>query len=288
MQTVRCLFAAILCAVFVLTVRGDPPFGLARQVFIVKGVVQTLEPDGKTVVIQHEAIPHYMGAMTMPFEVHDPRELRGLQPGDAIVFRMVVTPTEGWVEGISKLNKPPAEIPSRGSIHISRALQPLDEGDPLPDYHFTNELGHAVSLSQYKGQVIAFTFFFTRCPFPNFCPRMTSNFAETEAKLSHNPHAPPRWHLFSISFDPTNDTPSHLEAYGERFHYDARHWSFLTGNIGQISDLAEQCGESYWTEGGSISHNLRTVVVDARGRIQKIFPGNNWTSEDLVKEMSLR
>ncbi|HZM02692.1 MAG TPA: SCO family protein [Candidatus Saccharimonadales bacterium] len=284
MQTLCRLYIASLCALLVLTARGQSP-APARQVFEVRGVVRALEPDGKTVVIQHEAIPHYMDAMTMPFEVHDSKELRGLQPGDAILFRMVVTPAEGWVEGITKQGKSPAELPSRSSIHISRALEPLDEGDLLPDYHFTNELGRAVSLSQYKGQVIAFTFFFTRCPFPNFCPRLTSNFSEAAAKLDHASNAPPQWHFFSISFDPTNDTPARLEAYGRHAHYDPRHWSFLTGDLGQISDLADQCGESFWTEGGSISHNLRTLVVDARGRIRKIYGGSNWTSDELVQDM---
>jgi protein SCO1/2 len=269
MRTIHCALIVILCAAFVWSARGEPSTP-TRQVFTVKGVVQTLEPDGKTVVIQHEAIPNYMGAMTMPFEVHNSKELRGLQPGDAIVFRMVVTPNEGWVEGVTKLNKSPGELPSRGSIHVSRALPPLDEGDLLPDYHFTNELGQPVSLSQYKGQAIAFTFFFTHCPFPNFCPRLTSNFSAAAAKLSHASNAPPHWHLFSISFDPTNDTPAILEAYGQRAHYDPRHWSFLTGDLDQISGLADQCGESFWTEGDSISHNLRTWTHPQNFRGQQL------------------
>jgi protein SCO1/2 len=36
----------------------------------------------------------------------------------------------------------------------------------LPDYPMTNELGQAISLGQFKGQALAFTFIFTRCPFP--------------------------------------------------------------------------------------------------------------------------
>ncbi len=256
-----------------------------RQTFVVNGLVKELEPDGKTVVIQHEAISNYMAAMTMPFEVRDPDELRGLKPGDAISFRLIVTSKEGWIEGVTQRQKAPEASPSPLTVQISRAVEPLDEGDVLPDYHFTNELGQAVSLGQYKGQALAFTFFFTRCPFPNFCPRLTGNFAEAAAQLRQMPDAPARWHLLSISFDPTNDTPPRLEAYAKTAHYDPGHWSFLTGDPVQISELADQFGENFWREGGSIGHNLRTVVVDGRGRVRKIYAGNKWTSAELVREM---
>jgi protein SCO1/2 len=155
----------------------------------------------------------------------------------------------------------------------------------LPDYRFTNELGEAVSLAQYRGGVLAFTFFFTSCPFPNFCPRLTSNFAEAAAQLRQTPGAPPRWHLLSISFDPKYDTPPRLLSYANNAHYDPARWSFLTGDPAQISELADQFGENFWSENGSISHNLRTVVVDARGRVRKIYKGNNWTSAELAGEI---
>ncbi len=34
----------------------------------------------------------------------------------------------------------------------------------------SNELGQAISLGQFRGQALAITFFFTRCPIPDFCP----------------------------------------------------------------------------------------------------------------------
>jgi protein SCO1 len=261
-----------------------------KQVFTVKGVIKELEPDGKTAVISHEAIPGYMQAMTMPFEVRDTNLLRGLQAGDAISFKLAVTPTEGWIEALTKLDAPapsPAPPPAtQPAMHVSRALEPMDEGDRLPDYHFTNELGEAVSLSQFKGQVLAFTFFFTSCPFPEYCPRMTSNFGQVEKDLGKMTNAPARWHLLSISFDPAHDTPRRLAAYALAADYDKTHWSFLTGDEEQISGLAEQMGENYWHEGGSIGHNLRTVVVDPSGHIRKIIPGSKWSVGELEQAMA--
>ena len=33
------------------------------------------------------------------------------------------------------------------------------------------------------------------------------------------------------------------------------------------------------------NHNLRTVVIDAAGKVQKIFIGNDWKAEALVEEI---
>jgi protein SCO1 len=284
-------FFGVICLAAILTAchqKNSQP-AAKMQVFDVKGVIQELEPDGKTAVIRHEAISGYMEAMTMPFEVRDTNLLRGLKAGDAISFKLAVTPTEGWIAALTKLDSPASSPalppPSNPVTHISRALEPLEPGDRLPDYHFTNELEEAVSLGQFKGQVLAFTFFFTSCPFPEFCPRMTSNFAQAEKQLETMTNAPAKWHLFSISFDPAHDTPQRLANYALGADYDKAHWSFLTGDEDQISNLAEQIGENYWHEGGSIGHNLRTVVVDPSGHIRKIIGGSKWTVSELVEDI---
>ena len=253
------------------------------QNFVVKGVVQKLDSTGNTIVIRHDAIPNYMPAMTMPFQTSDTNILRGLQPGDVIEFHLVVTPKEGWIDAITNLHLNVKTTGEGPPPEISPALEPLDPGDLLPDYHFTNELGQPVSLRQFRGQTLVFTFFFTSCPFPDFCPRMTSNFAETEQTLEQMPNAPAPWHLLSISFDPATDTPGRLLAYAQRAHYDPSHWSFLTGDPRQIAALSDQLGEYFWHEGGTTAHNLRTVVVDPLGRIRRIFAGNKWTVHDLIQ-----
>src|SRR5688572_9778659 len=62
-----------------------------NQVFQVKGIVQQVKPAEKLLVIKHEKIPDYMEAMTMPFVVKNPAEMKGLQKGDSIGFRFTVT-----------------------------------------------------------------------------------------------------------------------------------------------------------------------------------------------------
>jgi protein SCO1 len=270
-------------------VPSSAPSALApttQRTFQVKGTVIEVKAAEKTLTIKHEAIPGYMEAMTMPFEVKDTNELAGLEAGDAVSFRMTVADKEGWIDQLKKLDKPRnTNPPTTGPFRLVRDVEPLNVGDVLPEYHFTNQLGQAVSLSQFRGQALAITFIFTRCPYPNFCPLMSSNFEDVQQKLLALTNAPANWHLLTISFDPEWDTPERLGAYAGRFRPDPKHWSFLTGELIDITAIAGQFGLAFWREDGSISHNLRTVVVDASGRVQKIFAGNKWTSDELAPEL---
>src|SRR2546426_606444 len=182
--------------------------GTTQQVFQVKGTIKELKSDGKTVEIRHEEIPNYMPAMTMPLEAKNPGELKDLKAGDRVSFRMSVTDTDVWIDQITKEGSAAVnQIPTNSIIRLVRDVEPLQVGDPLPEYHFTNELGQAVSLSQYKGKALALTFIFTRCPLPNFCPRMSTNFEEVQKKMAATSNGPTNWHLLTITFDPEFDTP---------------------------------------------------------------------------------
>jgi protein SCO1 len=294
------LFLLLSLTVFVLT----PPCGKAspapaspnsrtapantnQQVYQVKGTVIEVLPKEKTVKIKHEEIPGYMPAMTMPFDVKNTNELAGLEAGDAVSFRMIVTGKEGWIDQIRKLGVAERNnLPTTGPFRLVRDVEPLNVGDLMPEYRFTNQLGQAVNTAQFKGQALAITFLFTRCPFPTFCPLMANNFAEAQKKLLAMTNGPTNWHLLTISFDPQFDTPAVLKSYAEFHGYDPRHWTFATGALIDITAIGEQFGLAFWhDETGGISHNLRTVVVDARGRVQKMFVGNKWTSDELVEEM---
>jgi protein SCO1/2 len=257
-----------------------------QEIHPAKGVVIEIVPAQKKITIKHEAIAGYMQGMTMPFEVKDTNELTGLQPGDPVSFRVIVSGNEGWIDHLQKIgartNLPPVTAP----FHIAREVEPLNEGDLLPEYHFTNQLGQAVSTSQFRGQALAITFLFTRCPFPNFCPLMANNFGAVQKKLLTMPDAPANWHLLTISFDPEFDTPQVLQKYAEAHGADPGRWTFATGALGEVTAMGEQFGLAFWKEqAGIISHNLRTVVIDSSGRVQKIFTGNDWQPEDLVAEM---
>src|SRR5262245_61814119 len=81
--------------------QGDKADARGVQSFEVNGLLKQVMPDGKTAVIQHDAISNYMPAMTMSFRVKGSNELSRLRPGDKLAFRLNVGPEESWIDQIS-------------------------------------------------------------------------------------------------------------------------------------------------------------------------------------------
>ena len=257
-----------------------------RQIFQIKGVVVEVMPREASVKIRHEAVPDYMPAMTMPFDVKDTNELTGLEAGDPVSFRLLVTDTEGWIDQIHKTGPKTNLPPTTGPLRRAREVDVLNVGDLLPEYQFTNQFGKAFSTKDFSGQALAIEFLFTRCPLPNFCPLLANNFGEAQKQLLALPNAPTNWHLLTISFDPQFDTPAVLKNYAEAHDADPGHWTFATGEQIDLSAIGEQFGLLVSRdENGGFSHNLRVVVIDAAGRVRKVFIGNEWKPDELVVEM---
>jgi protein SCO1/2 len=213
--------------------------------------------------------------------------LTGLASGDVVSFRILVTTNRGWIDQLHKTGAHSNLPPTSGPLRLVRDVAPLAPGDLLPDYQLTNQLGNAFSTAQFRGQALAITFLFTRCPFPNFCPLMANNFADAQKKLLAAPHAATNWQLLTISFDPEFDTPAVLRRYAEAHDADPTHSTYATGALIDITAISEQFGLTFWKDdgGGIINHNLRTIVIDASGRVQKVFTGNTWHPEELVAEI---
>ena len=142
-QTVRApIVIIVLLAILAVSCTSEK-----RTVYQVKGVIKEISTNGMQAQIAHEDIPGYMDAMTMMFDVKDKKELAGLAPNDQVAFSMIVTENDGWIEKVKKIgtvvdtNPPP--------FRVVREVEPIKVGDLMPDYKFTNELGKAVSLSEF-------------------------------------------------------------------------------------------------------------------------------------------
>ncbi len=279
---VACLGALTLASV---KSSGLPDAGESdARMFVARGVVRGIDSVERTITISHEALSNYMSAMTMPFKVRNARELAGLQPGDEVSFRLHVTQTESWVDQIKKIGigAPVADAPAS---RVEPATQPVQGRNPLWSYKFTNELGQAISLNDFHGRALAVTFIYTRCPLPDYCPRLSRNFQAASQRLDSLAGAPTNWHFLSVSFDSQFDTPAVLKAYGESYQYNPAHWSFLTGPPDKIAELARLSGVHYESYGGFINHNFRTLIVDGNGHLQTVFPISGDLSSSIVAEM---
>ena len=261
------------------------------KLFTVSGVVKSIEPDLSRARIHHEEIPDYMKEMTMPFNIRNTNEWASIQADDTISFLLHVTDGRSWIDGVEKLS---AEVPSLDELSKTapwrrvREVEPLMIGDMLPDYPMTNQLSKPISFEQYRGKALAITFIYTRCPLPDFCPKMNKQFLDAQQKLKALQDGPDNWQLLSISFDPVNDTPERLKFYASAYQYDPEKWSFATGAMIEIDALTEQFGLMFYRSENTVmdwDHNLRTVLVDPKGKIQEILIGNTWNTDELVEKM---
>ncbi len=255
--------------------------------YFVRGVVKEVKGEEHQLVIAHEEIPQFMEAMTMPFHVKEQKFLTNVVAGEKIAFQLHVTETESWIDGIERVKGPltPTLSPSDGERENTNSASSASARNPLRHYKFTNELGQAVSLSDFDGQAIALTFFFTRCPIPEYCPRLSRNFEEVQRKFAAMENAPTNWHLLSVTFDPARDNPKVLKAYGESYQYEPAHWSFLTGPADKIAELARLCNVTFEPESGFFNHNFRTLIINASNQLQMIFPTSGDLSDSIVQEL---
>jgi protein SCO1/2 len=257
-----------------------------RTIYHTRGVIKEIISPTKA-RIQHDAIPGYMPAMTMPLEAKSTNELATSKVGDQITFDLVVTADDGWIEKVVRVGEAAVQVTgdtNQGVNFIKSRDVELAVGDAIPEYAFVDEEGKSIHFSDFKGQALGITFIFTRCPFPTFCPRMTSNFEKVAADLAKS-GSPTNWHLLSISFDPEYDTPERLAEHAKRFKRDPAKWNFVTTDKSEIKALTDQLGLQFFTRNGTLEHNLRTVVIDANGRISQIFIGNEWDVNEFVAEM---
>ncbi len=164
-------------------------------------------------------------------------------------------------------------------------------GDAVPDFKLRNQDGRTIHLGQFRGRALVITFIYTRCPLPNFCPRVTHNFAVLEKELAANPALYAKTELLSVSFDPEHDTPERLRAYGATYiGSDAKnafaHWEFAVPEKPVLVEMAKFF-DLGMTENAdtTITHTLSTTLIGPDGKVVRFYPGNEWTPEQVLADL---
>jgi len=261
-----------------------------------KGKVVTVEKDKRLVTVAHEDIKDYMPGMTMPFSVGDqsawifepPHEVA---PGDQITATLVVDGTQSWLEDLV-ITKESTDTTSP----VSGESIGAKPGDEVPDYRLVNQDGKVIRIHDYRGKALLLTFIYTRCPQPDQCTLMSNNFAAIDQELQKQPELLGKTHLLSISFDPEYDTPKVLRSYGAAFtgkysDENFTHWEFASGTADEVKGIAQFFGMRYFRDEESgtdqVVHSLRTAVIGPDSKIVKVYRGNEWKPEELLKEIEV-
>jgi protein SCO1/2 len=281
-RPIPALLLGVLCAS--LPGCGSPPPVNARE-FPLTGEVLSIKPDRTEVRIKHDDVKGFMEAMTMWFPVKEPRLLDGLAPGDLVKATLVVTDQESYLSFIQKTgSRPPG---ARTSVPPAPA-EGLRTGELVPDIALTDERGQPLRLSASRGAVTVLTFIYTRCPLPDYCPRMNAYFGAIQKAMKDQPALGRHVRLLSISFDPDYDTPARLTAKAREAGADPALWHFATAPREQVDAFGATFGLSVLREGPNgreITHNLRTALIDRDGKLVKTYNGNDWSPQDVIGDL---
>jgi protein SCO1 len=241
------------------------------------GLVLKVDPAASVVTVSHDDIPGYMNAMVMPFTSRDPAALVDVRPGDRIAFRLNVRDERSWIDRIHLVSAAPADP---GLLQTPAVSTLVKVGQPMPDFTLTNQDGQAVSLSSFRGKVVAVTFIYTRCPLPDYCPRMITNLQAVERRFPER--VGQDLALVAVTFDPQFDTPQRLKEYARFFKADRSGWQFLTGSSDDVSRVCAMFGVEFWPEEGLITHTLQTAVIDQDGKLAAQVEGKDYSGKQLA------
>ncbi len=244
----------------------------------VKGTVVAVDPQRKQITINHEEIPGYMDAMTMPFSLTEEWPYKVLNAGDYVQAVLVVQGDRSWLEELSI---------TRSSTTTEEAPQEKTSSEfspyPAANFALTDQDGQPLSLSDLHGKIVVLDFIFTRCPGP--CPLLSLKFSQLQQKLGERLGKDVV--LLSISIDPRHDTPAVLKEYAQRYSANPAGWKFLVGSTRETIMAASAFGADYEAnQDGIVDHRLVTCVIDRGGNVVKEFSGTNYTVDEILTEIA--
>jgi protein SCO1 len=256
------------------------------------GRVISIDVQSQSAIIDGDNIPGFMEAMAMEYKIKPASLLTQLAPGDSISAEVVVVQTDpknqdaapdSWLENVKVTGH--AKSPPTSSTNVPHMPT---AGEVVPDFSFTDQDGKRISIGQYRGKILLVTFIYTRCPFPDFCPRMSGNFAEIYKQIGTDP-ALSDARLLSVSFDPEHDTPKVLREYGfsiAHTHDRAvfKRWEFAAPHAEDLPKIADFFALTVTPENGLITHNLSTTVIGPDGKVVSWYHGGDWQVSDLIKD----
>ncbi|MGH9733996.1 MAG: SCO family protein [Candidatus Acidiferrales bacterium] len=281
------LFLSLFAIALVLPFAGcasKPAKSVER--YQLRGKVVSVNSDEGFADIATDAIPGYMDAMTMPYPIPDAKTLAKLAVGDEITADLILNDQVPHLENVVIVKKsglaPPS--PSASEFHMPKP------GETVPDFAVTDQNGRRLRLSSFRGHFLYITFIYTRCPFANYCPLVSHDFAEIYAAINKQPDLASKVRLLSLSFDPEHDTPAVLRNYAASFRnvtgtkrpFDR--WDFAATPKAELPKIAHFFGLYLSDTNGQIVHSLSTTLISPQGKVVAWYHGTDWQPADLIAE----
>ena len=185
-----------------------------------------------------------------------------------------------WRIGIAALLAVGWLVPA--ASHSASREDGLPRIGPAPEFSLTTQEGKRLSLSDFRGKVVAVTFIYASCA--DTCPLLTAKMAALQARLG--PDFGPRVAFVSITVDPERDTPEILRRYAEGHGAKPAGWAFLTGTPAEIREVARRYGIYYKKmPRGDVDHTFLTSVIDQRGTLRVQYLGVRFNPDELLRDL---
>jgi len=154
----------------------------------------------------------------------------------------------------------------------------------LPDLHFSllDDTGQPVTDQSYQGYLVMLFFGFTNCQ--SECPATLFQLANVVRRLGDHAN---RTRILFVTLDPGHDTPEVLHRYLTAF--DAGHAVGLTGNDGEVEDIAKRYRAAYRpkkSDSGGIVHSAAVYIFDPQGHARLLMTPND-TVETVADDLQL-
>jgi protein SCO1/2 len=283
------LLVPVACTKRTTNAPGKPAVASAQaKRYPLRGIVRGVDREKREITVEHEDVPGFMEAMTMSFPVRDdPQVFEILHGGDRLEAKLVVDGGDYWLEEILTKGFVPTLVGTAASPAAApAAVTPAPNrgvavGDRVPDFALTDQTGRTVRLSQLRGEPVAVTFLYTRCPIATACPLTATRFAKLDSMLKEKGFG----RLVTITVDPEHDTPKVLAEYARHLGADPARWKFLTGDPKAVAEVASNFGLIYYPDKGQVVHGQAAAVVDSGGRLAAIYFGQMWEPEHLLRDL---
>ena len=274
----------VLTALLFLAVQS---FVVAAQEYAVTGIVLDVDRSRNTFIASIRAIPGFMSAMAMPFEVRQRKDLDGLVPGTAVEFLFVVDRKSSHAQRIHIVQYHSVEQDplAAGRLKLLTEMtgaaprKMLAIGETVPDFRLTNQQRRPVAFADLRGKVLAINFIYTSCALPDFCLRIANNFGVLQKRFKSQLGRD--LVLLTITFDPVHDSPGVLAQYANQWAADPATWHFLTGAVSDVQRVCHLFGVDVFPDEGLMTHSLHTAIIDRQGKLVANLEGNQFTADQL-------
>src|SRR5690348_6228075 len=109
------------------------------------GKIMSVDKLGHQLIIDHDAIPGFMEAMTMLYSVTDNAMLEQVGPGDEIRADLKVEGERIAIEKLDVIKKAgPGNAPAPKPMHVPTM------GEQVPNFALINQSGHTIHLNDYR------------------------------------------------------------------------------------------------------------------------------------------